>query len=163
MSNVPGFDRSEQKPMRKSQAKLVPEVEREFDVFRAWVDAGGDEKATAETVGLTVAETRVLIRRGYKRWFQDLIGDLDLVRARHVVELDMLRGGVLPRAVDGNTQAVNDMLRIQKREAELLGLDAEKKVEGPQVIVVDTRMPWERSGGEPEIIDGEVFIPEDEP
>lgn len=151
---APGFDRDDLKPLTKKDARELREANRELEALRAWVLAGGNEERASQDLGIGQEKARLLIRRGMRRYYKDRMDDLDGLRARQLVEMEMMREPTLRKAVEGNSQAFNDILRLQERESKLLGLDAQKdKDDGPQVIVIESRMPWERQ--EPPI-DGEA-------
>lgn len=154
---APGFDRDDLKPLTKKDAKELREANRELEALRAWVLAGGDEERASQDLGIGQEKARLLIRRGMRRYYKDRMDDLDGLRARQLVEMEMMREPTLRKAVEGNSQAFNDILRLQERESKLLGLDAQKdKDDGPQVIVIESRMPWMRDD---EVVDGEIAEP----
>ena len=157
-----GYGSGELRQRGPKDLKAVQVANRELDAFKAWVVAGGDEEAARKALGLSEREARVLINRGMERYRKERMNDLDALRARQLVELEMMRRPTLQRAVEGVSQATNDMIRIQERESKLMGLDAQRKDEGPQIILVDTRMPWDRGDPAPEAIEGEVVEPPDE-
>lgn len=151
MADNPGFSKSDLEPL-KTKAEIQA-IDREFDAFEAFIRCGYNLEAAAAELDLEPGPARVLIKRGEKRYWEHRRETLDETRARHLMELHLVRQPLLKAGVDGHNQSTTDLLKVQEREAKLLGLDAQKDApDGPQIIVVDTRMPWERE----DVIDGEA-------
>lgn len=65
-----------------------------------------------------------------------LVDEAEHVFFHHRCRLEMMRAGAMQAAVNGDPQAIDSVLKIDKREAEILGLEPGKKVE---VTVVDAK------------------------
>lgn len=151
----PGFDKKDlAKPPTIKQIKAE---HTEINAYAVYVRNGGDEEAAARELQVTRPQARVLINRGRDRYLKSRMSDIDHIRARQGMELDIMRKPLIERAAEGHNPSTETLLKVQKREADLFGSDAVKERDnGPQVIVIDARYPWER---EAEVIDGEVVGP----
>lgn len=151
MGDNPGFSKSDL-ARTKTKAEMQA-IKREFDAFETYIRCGYNLEAAAGELGIEAGPARVLVNRGERRFWQHRTKDLDEIRAQHLMELQVIRKPLAQAGAGGHNQSAMDLLKVQERESKLLGLDAQKDApDGPQIIVVDTRMPWERG----EVIEGEV-------
>ena len=149
---TPGFSKDDE--ARLPTRAEVEQEHREFKAYETYVVCGYDLLAAAEKMEMEPPAARALINRGQKRYRRERWENVEAIRMRQAVELDIMRRPMLEKAAEGHNTSTDTMLRLQKREAELFGTDAEKEKDaGPQVFIVDARLPWERE----ETIDGEAF------
>lgn len=148
----------------------LAEIDRQLTALRAWWQAPGDEKAKLVAARKaarcrSIAETKILVSRGQERYVRERLEHLAMIQARQGIDLEHMRDGLADGAFEGDVYKVDRMLKLQEREAKLWGSDAQKDV-GVQVgtfvltgnariedvpegaTVIDTRLPWEREGGE---------------
>jgi hypothetical protein len=100
--------------------------------------AGEDYEEIAQKVGYRAASgawhaVRAALQRNIRE-------PADEVRKLEVDRLDRLLGGIWEKAVAGDGEAIDRVLRIMKRRAELLGLDAPKNLKmehSGEVVLLD--------------------------
>lgn len=108
----------------------------------------------------TYAEAEALVRAGLEAFEERLDQHTRVAFARHASQLEKMSSILEDEWAAGNLGAIKIHLSVQEREAKLLGLDTAKETSGPEVIIIDNRLPDER----PEIVDGEIVVlppPED--
>lgn len=151
MVDNPGFSKDDlARPKTKGELQTI---KRELDAFEVYIRCGYNMDKAAEELGMETGPARVLVNRGEKRFWKYRTDDLNAIRAQHLMELQVIRKPLAEAGAKGHNQSSMDLLRVQEREAKLLGLDAQKDApDGPQIIVVDTSFPWTRG----EQVDGEV-------
>lgn len=160
--NLPGVSGEEGagKPLTKAE---FAKRERERKALQLWID-GRSYTQIKNALNLRNTDAaRELVRKGEERWEAEERGAL----VRHVAAqvgrmyeiIGESRRGDLVRDREGNPvtgadgqevreinwSAVDREMKAWDRLSKLLGLDAEKDVgTGPNVLVIDTRPPWER-------------------
>ena len=164
MSDLPGFSSRDMAPL-PSKAQMREE-ERGVKALSVYYGPGGNlSKVRKELKLRSNAEAQVLINRALKAWRERADEHVLAVQYAHASVLEELNRRLAARALgtaedgsDADLAAVDRLLKAQEREARLHASDAEKDVgAGPQVVVIDTRPPWEREAP----IEGEI-VPQGE-
>lgn len=157
MPDLPGFSSNDAKaPTTRAELRRR---DRELRALSVWIETGSEaEVRKALNLGSN-AEARVWINRGEQRWGSEIGETMDRYRALMLEDLmemtRLLREGWRGR----DWMAVDRALKVQERMSRLLGLDAQKdEPAGPQVVVIDSRPPWEREG---DVVEGQAA--EDDP
>ena len=133
-------------PPRGSNAERLTTAERRREVLRLR-KAGATYEAVADTLrerhgaeALPNGWGRAYAAKDVSRELQKLRSvneeTAEDLRALEVERLDRMLRGLWEDAADGDTDAVSAALRVQKRRAKLLGLDAAERVEIDQNVNV---------------------------
>jgi hypothetical protein len=152
--NLPGFSSQEQsKPPTKRELQAM---ERDYRALVTWYQTGDEGKVRDALKLPSKAAAKVAINRAVERWHEELGDHIGRVRGLHD---HLLMKGLQELSVivfeEGgkNLHRMKELVAIMERQTKLLGLDAQKEeAGGPQVVVIDSRPPWERG----ETIDGEA-------
>lgn len=99
--------------------------ERELKAFELR-KAGATLKIIADELGITEAGVSLILKRVLARTAELTAEKVEDVRRLEIERLDAMLLGLWDRARRGNEKAVEACLKIMKRRADLLGLDAAK-------------------------------------
>jgi DNA-binding CsgD family transcriptional regulator len=77
----------------------------------------------ADIMGLNKSSIHKTVSKALKELKDDLEADATLLRAQELDRLDSLQSACWPDAMEGNTTAGAQILRVMERRAKLLGLD----------------------------------------
>lgn len=122
----------------------------------------------ADELGMSVAHVQVRIQQAYSEFIQE---DVERARQTDLVRLDALIQVVWPTAMQGKSGAIREIRELLKQRADLMGLQAPRKVEGtltvlPAELERIRAERWEQLKDTPvgkmlEDIDGTYAQPED--
>lgn len=151
MSDLPGFSSRDMAPLpTKAQMR---EEERGVKALSIYYGVGGNlSKVRKELKLRSNAEAQVLINRALKAWRARADDHVTAVQYLHTSTLEeahrRLAARALGEAEDGSDMdlaAFDRLMKAEERQAKLHASDAEKDAPtGPQVLVIDSRFPWER-------------------
>jgi hypothetical protein len=148
---LPGFSSKDQaKPPTKRELQAM---ERDYRALVTWYQTGDEGKVRDALKLPSKAAAKVAINRAVETWRDEMGDHVGRVRALSD-HLTLLSARKLAEKVEaGELRYVKDLMSVLERLSKLHGLDAQKEeAGGPQVVVIDSRPPWERG----ETIDGEA-------
>ena len=160
---------NEAKPQGPKARELGPGSESrtaqlEADAFRLRL-SGATYPQIAEQCGCALSSAWGAVQRVLKRTREETNEQADQVRELELSRLDKALEVIWPNILKGDELSIGVMLKISKRRADLLGLDAPEKHEilGAEIIleVVGTEIR-QVEGQEPEQIEGvQAVVPEE--
>jgi hypothetical protein len=110
----------------KASERLIASTERQRKALELRT-SGLDYRSIAERIGYgSVASAHKAVQVALKKTLQE---PADELRTMEVARLDQMLLGLWPKAIKGDTWAVDRVLKIMERRAALLGLDAPLKRE----------------------------------
>lgn len=144
------------KRLRKRADKIV----RQNNVMRRLVE-GADVETVAEIVGISVTTVQRDVNEALDRIAEDTERYANRLRSRQQVELDIMRAALMPKAKDGVRSAIETMIKLHRRESQLLGLDTVRGGEPPrddeplevELLVPANMSPGDYDSVEPDKID----------
>jgi len=116
-------------------------------------------EAIAETLGLSREGARKALDRGMAALKEDTAKGAEELRTLQAARYEKVVEVLWPRVLDGDLKAIDRVYRGMEGYRRLMGIDLEpeRDNDGPQVVVIDGRAPWDRD----EVIDGrEVPAPQ---
>lgn len=117
----------------KASERLIESAERQRKALELR-KSGLDYRSIAERLGYSsVAGVYKAVQVALKKTLQE---PADELRAIEVERLDRMLLGLWPKAIKGDTWAVDRVLKIMERRATLLGLDAPQKREVTTDVVL---------------------------
>jgi hypothetical protein len=119
-------------------------IQRREALTTLWLKNPRMSTATAaEMFGVaasTITKDRKLIQQ---EWVRHNWHDVEAIMARQMATLDLLIEAAMPNAADGDVASIRVVLDIEKRRADLLGLDAPARSESKQVVItVEQSNAW---------------------
>jgi predicted XRE-type DNA-binding protein len=106
----------------KTQAKALAARQRHEQVI-ALLAQGRSQRAVAREVGLTQPRVCQILRANLRQIQERSLDRVALYRTRQLNEIEAMRAQTLPKAVEPDLAAIDRMLKLQEREARLLGFD----------------------------------------
>lgn len=103
--------------------------------------AGANYTQIASQLDITRGAAYKAVKRALGRVIKECNEDAEDVRQLELARLDEMLFGIWPVAKGGDLKAIETVLKIEKRRAELLGIDAPVKMEIPGVVVVAPPKP----------------------
>ena len=91
--------------------------------------AGAPLKVIAQELGITIAGASKSIKTAIKHLDEKSENDASEYRRLQLERLDAMLLGQFDKAINGDTKAADCVVRIEKRRASLLGLDAPQKTD----------------------------------
>lgn len=146
-------------PESRTSARMIVAGEREREAC-AMRKAGATYQQIADKTGLSRRGAYKCVTRSMERAIAHATEDIDVVRRLDLERLDAMLLGVWGAASRGDLKAVDVVLRIMKRRADLLGEDAPTKLEhagpggGPiaiqtiEIVKTYERPPDDDAGGD---------------
>ena len=83
-----------------------------------------------DTLGISQQRAHAIVKEEMKQLDAELREKREEVRSMELDRLDLLQSGVWEKAVEGDTKAIESVLKIMEKRSKLLDLDAPKKVLG---------------------------------
>lgn len=149
MVDLPGF--SSKDTAKPPGVKQLLQEERDFRAFAIWSRTQSEGKVREALNLKTNAEARIRINRGREMLQEHRADLLDEMRDRDIMLLNDMTTKLAEAFFGGDMSRTADLIKVMERRAKLLGTDAEKEdAGGPQVVVIDSRAPWER----PDVVEG---------
>ncbi len=147
-STVPTIRTSAQSP---TKPRHVQARERELRAVRLRTQ-GLTFAAIGAELGVSHQAAQQAVVRALEATRQELSEGADELRALEALRLERMTEVLWSRVEEGDLRAIDRVIRIRESFRRLTGLDMAQGAgeQGPQVIVVDARAPWER----PDVIDG---------
>lgn len=117
----------------KTAPKKLRGLELEQEVLKLRL-AGASFALIARNLDRSVGGVHKACMRALERQIKEISEDADAVLALELQRLDSMLLGAWPKAVAGDLSAVDRVLRIMKRRARYLGLDApvRRELSGPE-------------------------------
>lgn len=139
-----------------SARQMVARAERQARAVAMRI-AGKSSVEIGEALGVTRKTAWKLIVDAMEQRREEIAEAGDTLRAIETERCEEYIASLRPAALGGDPAAHRALLRWHERLAKLQALDLQKEPsEGPQVVVIDSRYPWQRE--EPPI-DGELVEP----
>jgi hypothetical protein len=155
VNNLPGFSSDEQ--ARPPGKRELARQAKEAKALALWYQTL-DEGAVRRELKLPSNEAaRVLINRAVERWHDEVVDHARRLRTYkdHLLLKSAMK---LSKKLDeGELQRVPDLVKVLQEISKLHDIDARSDNTGPQVVVIDSRPPWEREA--PIEGEGEVMNP----
>jgi len=125
---------------------IARQREREALALRT---AGHTYERIAETMGVSIGTAYNCVTRALRVTVKEIAEEADKLRAQQLEQIRVGKAGIWQAYQDGAGWAVDRMVKLLDREARLVGLDLKPEVvlEGPKILVIESRPPWEREGG----------------
>ncbi len=144
----------------KTSRSNVEAREREMKAFEMR-KAGATYMQIGDKLEVTKQGAHKMVKRVLDAMIAKTADDAVHVRELEIVRLDSLMLGLWPKARTGHEGAVDRVLRVMKRRAELMGLDAPTKIESEtkQTVVMHVD-PKLEALGDTELRELEAFIDE---
>jgi hypothetical protein len=120
-------------------------MERDYRALVTWYRTGDEGAVRREMKLPSKAAATVAINRAVERWHEEIGDHVGRVRALSD-HLTLMSARKLAEKIDeGELQRIPELMKVLERLSKLHGLDAQKEEQsGPQVVVIDSRAPWER-------------------
>lgn len=111
--------------------------------------------AIGEHLGFTWQAAQQAVNRSLDATRVVIAERADELRAIEAERLDKITEVLWPRVLEGDLRAIDRVLRARESYRRLTGLDMspDNDVQGPQIVVIDSRPPWSRE----QPIDGEAI------
>ncbi len=117
---MPGFDRNSPTHPRIVRAKAREEKSLELRM------AGYTYEKIGEELGITAQAAFAAVKRAITNQAKKRSEDVETYRQMQLHQLDKLQSSLWDKAINGDVNAVDRILKILDRRAKLLGIDAEK-------------------------------------
>lgn len=109
---------------RPDKADAIEREERALELRRA----GASYREIAKALGCRLETAHKAVQRGIARQIERVQDKAEAVIQLELDRLDRLLRGVWVQAAQGNTQAIDRVLRIMERRAALTGIDKPTKI-----------------------------------
>ena len=143
-------------PESKASKRRITARQRERQALELRM-AGATYAKIAEALGISVAGAHGAVMRALKRLNEKVTEDAEEMRRLELERLDSLMLTLWPQAKRGNQGAIDRILRIMKRRAELLGLDAPARTDvttkGQPITTI--QFEWVKPDKQGDVSDGE--------
>lgn len=109
--------------------KTVDNDQKQFNIDTAldYRLAGLSYRAVAKKMGVNVKSAYTYVQAGIKIIQEEYREKASALVTMELAKLDKLEIALYKGAIEGDTKAINSLLRIQERRSRLLGLDAAVK------------------------------------
>ena len=162
MSSLPGFSSEDTAPLPSKREMRA--TERGYRALEEYYKPGGNLSAVRKALKLSSnAQAQVLINRALRDWRERKDDRVLAIQYAHETTLEEAHRRLAKRALgdaaDGSEMdlaATDRLLKVEERQAKLVGSDAEKDAGDAGVVInVLATPPWERG----ETIEGEAVEP----
>lgn len=111
--------------------------------------------AIGAELGVSWQAAQQAVQRSLDQTKADISENADELRAIEAERLDKITETLWPRVLEGDLRAIDRVLRTRESFRRLTGLDMtpDAGAQGPQIVLLETRAPWEREPA----IDGEAI------
>ncbi len=137
---------------------MVLAEQREVEAVKLRIQ-GLTFEAIAVELGVSREGARKALDRGMEALKEEAAQGAEELRSIQAARYEAIVATLWPRVMDGDLKAVDRVYRGMEGYRRLMGIDLEpeRDGDGPQIVVIDSRNPWDR----PDTIDGEtVSAPE---
>lgn len=144
------------KPKAKTSAAIVLAQERRAKAVEMRL-RGMSSSAIGEELGITRERAWQLIREAMAQREEEIASGGATLRATMAEQAERALAKLAPGIEAGDPAAHRAAQGWLDRLAKLQGLDLQReRSDGPQVVVIDARAPWERTG---DVVEGQVVQP----
>ena len=150
----------------KRLRKRADKIARQDNVMKRLLE-GDAAETIAEIVGISVSTVQRDVNDALDRLSEDIERNAHRYRARQQVELNLARSALMPLVVKGVRGAMETLIKLHRREAQLLNLDIGKNSEPPREdppFELVLRMPDGMSASDyPKVQPDEIVLPKQLP